>query len=342
MTDHTKAPFHDSDLDNEALDWFVRFSDAPHTAHTDAAFQRWLAGHPDRQAAYARWQADWRQMDAFPLAGVERLRSQGMQDKAAAAPAPAAPSQGRRGGWSARVPQAALAALVLSLGGGGGYLAWNHWQQQPVFAQSFETQRGQQLSVQLPDGSELRLDTATRVEVSLYRQRREVRLPQGQAVFHVQADSARPFQVLAGNTRVTVVGTRFAVRHTDAGQVRVAVEEGMVSVAALDRADWAVFLAAGQQMAGGVVAAVPPSGIAPWRDGRIALDNMPLSQALAEFERYGPTHMVVHDPEVAALRISGSFDPLRPGNFRQALVNMLPVRLQASGTQTEMEIVADP
>ena len=340
MTDHTKAPFHDSDLDNEALDWFVRFSDAPHTAHTHAEFQRWLAGRPDRQAAYVRWQADWRQMDAFPLAGVERLRSQGPPDKAAAAPAPAAPSQGRRGGWSALVPQAALVVLVLTLGGGGGYLAWNHWQQQPVFAQSFETRRGQQLGVQLPDGSALRLDTATRVEVRLYRQRREVRLPQGQAVFEVQADSARPFHVLAGNTRVTVVGTRFAVRHTADGPVRVAVEEGMVSVAARDRADWAVFLAAGQQMAGGVVSAVASSGIAPWRDGRIALDNMPLSQALAEFERYGPTHMVVHDPEVAALRISGSFDPLRPDSLRQALVKMLPVRLQASGTQTE--IVASP
>ena len=334
MNDHIKASFHDSDRDNEALDWFVRFSDAPHAAHSDAAFQRWLAGHPDRQAAYARWQADWRQMDAFPLAGVERLRCQVAQDKAAAAPA--APARRWRGGWSALLPQGALAALVLSLAGGGGYLAWNHWQQQPLFAQSFETERGQQLNVQLPDGSELRLDTATRVEVSLYRQRREVRLPHGQAVFEVQADSARPFRVLAGNTLVTVVGTRFVVRHTDEGPVRVGVEEGMVSVAALDRTDWAVFLAAGQQLAGGVVSAVPASGIAPWRDGRIALDNMPLSQALAEFERYGPTGMVVHDPAVAALRISGSFDPLRPGNFRQALVKMLPVRLQQSGTQTEI------
>ena len=331
MTDHSTATFHDSDLDTEALDWFVRFSDAPHTAHTDAAFQRWLAGHPDRQVAYARWQADWRQMDAFPLAGVEQMRLQVAQDKAVAAR-----SRVRRGGRSALVLRAALAVLVLALGGGGGYLAWNHWRQQPLFAQSYETQRGQQLSVQLPDGSKLRLDTATRVEVSLYRQRREVRLPQGQALFDVQADSARPFHVLAGNTRVTVVGTRFAVRHTDEGPVRVSVEEGMVSVAAQDRTDWAVFLAAGQQLAGGVVAAVASSGIAPWRDGRITLDNMPLSQALAEFERYGPTRMVVHDPAVAALRISGSFDPLCPGNFRQALVNMLPVRLQESGTQTEI------
>jgi transmembrane sensor len=337
MTDHSTAPFDDSDLDNEALDWFVRFSDAPHTAHTDAAFQRWLAGHPDRQAAFARWQADWRQMDAFPLAGVEQLRRQLAQDQAAAAArAPAAPPARPRRGWSALLPQGALAALVLSLAGGVAYLAWNQWQQQPVFAQSFETESGQQLNVQLPDGSALRLDTATRVEVRLYRQRREVRLPQGQAMFEVQGDSARPFHVLAGNTRVTVVGTRFAVRHTDAGPVRVAVEEGRVRVAALDRPDSAVLLTAGQQLAGGVVAAVASSCIAPWRDGRITLDNMPLSQAVAEFERYGPTRLVVYDPAVAALRISVTFDPLRLANFRQALVKVLPVRLQESGMLTEI------
>lgn len=346
MTDHSIANPPDSepdDLDDEALNWFVRFSDAPHTAHAHAEFQRWLAGRPDRQAAYVRWQADWRQMDAFPLAGVEQLRRQLAQDKAAAAALrPAARSEdGRRAWWQGLLaPQAALAAVILSLSGGGGYLAWNHWQQQPVFAQSFETQRGQQLNVELPDGSRLRLDTATRVEVSLYRQRREVRLPEGQAVFEVQGDSQRPFDVLAGDTKVTVVGTRFSVRHTADGPVRVAVEEGKVRVTGAAGASAAVLLTAGQQMAGGAVAAVASSGIAPWRDGRITLDNVPLSQALVEFERYGPTRLVVHDPAVAALRVSGTFDPLRLGNFRQALVKVLPVRLQETGEQ--MEIVASP
>ncbi|MFC7208495.1 FecR family protein [Comamonas endophytica] len=234
---------------------------------------------------------------------------------------------------------------MLALTGGGSYMAWDHWQRQPVFAQNFETLRGQQLNVQLPDGSQLRLDTATRVEVLLYRQRREVRLPEGQVAFAVQGDGTRPFDVLAGDTRVTVVGTRFSVRNTVGSPVSVAVEEGRVRVAAASDPDAAaaVLLTAGQQFVGGAagtVGAVAASGIAPWRDGRITLDNLPLSRALAEFERYGPTRMVVHDPAVAALRVSGTFDPRHLENFRRSLPQVLPVRLQEHGGQTE--IVARP
>ncbi|RYF27566.1 MAG: Fe2+-dicitrate sensor protein [Comamonadaceae bacterium] len=355
------------DLDTEALDWFVRQDGAPGAAPS-ADLQAWLAGHPARQAAFARWQADDRRLGALPAPAIDHLRRQLAADKAAAArPAADRPRAGRwawlRGGQSL-VPQAALAAMVLATAGGGGYLAWDHWQQQPVFAQDFSTGRGQQLDVQLPDGSRLRLDTATRVEVVLYRQRREVRLPEGQALFQVQGDATRPFDVLAGGVKVTVVGTRFSVRHTvgvpgDAA-VRVAVEEGRVRVAApaTNAVEAAaghapaepaepVLLTAGQQVRAdadgrlGPVAPVAAAGVAPWRDGRISLDDVPLAQALAEFERYGPTQLLVHDPAVAALRVTGTFDPRRLDSFRQALPKVLPVRLQA-GPGPQSEIVAVP
>lgn len=127
MTDQSVVIPPDSDpddCDDEALNWFVRLSDAPHTAHTDAAFQRWLAGRPDRQAAYARWQADWRQMQAFAPAGVEQLRSQGAMTAGARAPDVAAPSSEAR---RKRLARAALAALLLTLCA-GSYLAWSSWQ----------------------------------------------------------------------------------------------------------------------------------------------------------------------------------------------------------------------
>lgn len=353
MTEHSPAASQD-DLDTEALDWFVRHSRGPHNAQADARLQAWLADRPDRQAAYARWQADWRRLDALPASGVEQLRRQLAADQAAAQTAGRRPAlqgwrHGWRGAWSL-APRAALAAVLLSVAGGGGLLAWNHWQQQPVFAQDFSTGRGQQLNVQLPDGSQLRLDTATRAEVVLYRQRREVRLPQGQAVFQVQGDAARPFDVLAGGVKVTVVGTQFSVRHLQGEPVQVAVQQGRVQVTAAAGAGAtqppsSVLLQAGQQVAadaGGLqpVAPVPAAGIAPWRDGRISFDNVPLARALAEFERYGATGLSVRDPDVAALRLSGTFDPRRLDNFRRALPKVLPVRLQQDGAQTE--IVSSP
>lgn len=129
MTDQSVVIPPDSDpndCNEEALNWFVRLSDAPHTARTDAAFQRWLAGRPDRQAAYARWQADWWQMDAFPLAGVEQLHRRSASDSGAAARQPSALESGA-GGWKGMVPHAGLAALILLLCASGGYIAWRHW-----------------------------------------------------------------------------------------------------------------------------------------------------------------------------------------------------------------------
>lgn len=347
MTDRTIAQLPNSDLDAEALEWFARYSDAPDAAYSNATFRTWLNGHPDRETAFNRWQADWRQLDALPQSGIERLRLQLKQDQAKSEEKSRA-SERQPSWWSALIPQAALSAVVVALAVGSGYIAWGHWQQQPLFTQIYQTERGQQLIVQLPDGSRLRLDTATRIEVSWYRQRREVKLPEGQAVFEVQKDAARPFDVIAGSTKVTVVGTRFAVRNTAGSPVQVAVEEGKVRVSPLPTdgshapESAAVLLMAGQQMVAsadgglGPVKAIAASGMAPWRDGRITLENVPLSQALTEFERYAPTHMVVHDAAVGALRLSGTFDPQKLAHFRYALPKVLPVRLKENGELTEI------
>lgn len=359
-----------SELDAETLAWFTRTGRGPQ-ADQDADLQAWLRVDPARRRAFARWQAEWQALDSLPLAGVEQLRKQLAADKAAASElAPAAlpsvtppshipPKSSERRRWmrglSAMVPQAAAVVMMLSVSG-GAYLGWDYWQQQPVYTQNFATQRGEQLDIQLPDGSHLRLDTATRIAVTLYRQRREVTLTEGQVVFQVQGDAARPFDVLAGPMQVTVVGTRFSVRHTagisgDDG-VRVAVEEGRVRVrralpagktaraAAGD--GHAIELVAGQQVGADIagelapIAAVSAAGIAPWRDGRITFDNTPLAQALAEFERYGQTGLTVRDPAVAGLRLTGTFDPQRLGNFLLALPKVLPVRLRADGATTEI------
>ena len=249
---------------------------------------------------------------------------------------------------------------MAALAGGVGLMTWQRWQATPLFSRSYQTRRGQFADVPLPDGSRIELDTATQVEVTYYRRRREVRLLDGQALFSVTADPARPFQVDVAPLRVTVVGTRFSVRHTpDIGSddlAKVAVESGRVLVEArpagpADRADHAAptgdgdssrdsasrrLLGAGQQVAstveGGLTAisAVAEGGIAPWREFRVAFDNQRLDHALAELARYRdlPLPLRVRDPAVAALPITGVFDPRDLVTFRRVLPLSLPVRLR--------------
>ena len=340
-----------------ALDWFVRRGNADFGAAEEHAFQAWLQADPRHGDAFAHWQSEWRAFDAVPADLWAQLRrdldqemAQEITQRTASAPASTVRATRRR----VLLPAFAAAAAVAVLAG-TGMLAWNHWrvqQAQPLFAQQFGSPRGQQAEVPLPDGSRLRLDTDTQVAVRYHRDRREVRLQGGQAVFSVQADAQRPVQVLAGPLRVTVVGTRFAVRYTPdmpGGEgVSVAVQEGRVRVERVERVDapagdaQALLLQAGQQVradAAGTLSAIAPvsaAGIAPWREHRVGFDDMRLDRALAELARYRDTGLVVRDPAVAELRITGVFDPRDLATFRRVLPLSLPVRLRDADGVTEV------
>ena len=353
-------------LDIQAATWVARRRNGLNAAG-EAELRAWLAADPSHQAAYDDMDDTFGRLRDMPADQVETLRA-GLRPSEASHPSthtpeprqqtPPRPTSPGRRAWLLDIgrlfPQAATAAVAFSVVG-SGWLGWEHWRSQPTFEKAYATTRGQQLRTDLPDGSVLTLDTATQAEVRLYRDRREVHLRDGQALFSVQADSAHPFHVFAGGLRVTVVGTRFSVRHTRSGlgegETRVVVEEGRVRVARntsmeagelLGGGDDAVELTAGQSVAAssdgqlGRVTTVPPGSVAPWRDGRVNFDNTPLAQALAEFERYGATGLVISDPAVAAMRVGGSFELKRFNSFAQSLSQQLPVRLEQRGGSVEV------
>ncbi len=330
-------------LDAAAAGWMVRRQDGL-TPEEQAELEQWLAADPAHADALEQVEGVWGRMDELPEESLAALRT----GLAPARPVRCMPASPGRRSWLRDVggrlmPQAAAAALAFGVVGGGWY-GWSAWQGQPTYTQTLATARGQQKQVRLPDGSMLWLDTATQIEVRLYRQRREVRLSEGQVLFAVQPNAEQPFDVLAGATRVTVVGTRFAVRRTHSGlggdgAISVVVEEGRVRVAAASTAP--IELGAGQSVradAAGALGLVSTGAAAPaaWREGRVSFDGVPLAQALAEFERYGDTGLVVRDPAVAALMVHGSFELQQVGAFARALPQVLPVRLRRIDGRSEI------
>jgi transmembrane sensor len=327
--------------DVAAADWLVRHQDGLTPAEA-AQFDEWLAADARHRAAFDRLQALW--------AGLETVRPAATRRRAQPARRFAlAPWFGIAGGAATHAAAAAVAFVMI----GAGWWGWDAWRAAPVFSLQVATARGQQKEVRLPDGSTLWLDTATRADATFFRDRREVRLPEGQAMFSVQADAQRPFDVLAGPLRITVVGTRFAVRNTRSGlhegAVSVTVEEGRVRVAQLDGGPdgLAVQLAAGQGVVTDARGAIGPvhanasASVALWRESRVEFDGTTLAQALAEFGRYGAPDLVIRDPRVAALRVSGSFDLRRLDAFARALPRVLPVFVAPSGDVSEIRL-ADP
>lgn len=339
--------------DLAAATWAVRRRNGL-DAEGRAALQAWLAADPRHAAALEGMAATVGQLRQLPGDAVAALR----RSLPEAAPTRGASARDPRRGWrlGALVAPAAVAVLAVALVG-GGWMGWTRWQALPTFAQAFATERGQQIVARLPDdpvrGSSVQLDTATRLEARLFRDRREVRLQDGQAMFSVHADKERPFHVWAGHLHIVVVGTRFSVRHTasglDAGRTVVAVEEGHVRVSRAagqepgqDDGAAPIELVAGQMLVGeddgrlGPVTRVAPAAVAAWRSGRISFDHTPLAEALAEFERYRSTGLVIHDPAVAKLPVGGSYSLQQFGRFAESLPMVLPVRLVPQGEVSEI------
>lgn len=91
------------------------------------------------------------------------------------------------------------------------------------------TQRGGRTPLTLPDGSRVRLNTATRLRTVITPTLRSVWLDEGEAYFEITHDPKRPFEVIAGSQRVRVLGTTFSVRREPNG-LRVSVLEGRVQL----------------------------------------------------------------------------------------------------------------
>ncbi|KAF1049286.1 FecR family protein [Xylophilus sp.] len=195
--------------------------------------------------------------------------------------------------------------------------------------------------VQLADGSEVTLDTATEIAVSRHLRSRRVALLRGQALFDVAHSRWRPFTVDAGAARVRVLGTAFSVGRQDGGRVavtvlrgRVAVEDAAGALVAQLTPGWQARLEAGRWQA---PARVDAQAATAWREGRLVFSHTPLPQVLAEIERYGGLGVrPADDPALAGLRLSGVYRTDNARALLDLLPHVLPVRVDraADGSAT--------
>lgn len=302
-----------------------------------AALTQWRSKSAEHEAAAREARGRW---DA--LGGMaESLRShfdahphqQGTRD----APRP---SQG------SRRRQVLLSGIALLAGGAlAGRGAWWYWRQ-PTFAKAYDTRIAQLLQVVLPDGqaggTESRIDLAPRsaIDVTLYRDRRIVRMDAGEVRFDVARDADRPFVVTTREARIEVVGTVFTVRDRG-GFVSVGVERGLVSVRPLLSHDveghhgmrGAINVGAGQSVEIREGRATPvrtasTATMSAWRDGWLVFENTPLNEALKTINAYRANPIVSVDARVDALRLSGRFRANDSAGLVAALPMILPLTVR--------------
>lgn len=220
------------------------------------------------------------------------------------------------------------AGIVLAVALAFTALAW--WN--PAYkTERFATAIGERRTVLLGDGSQLLLDSGTRVDVSWRLRSREAGLHAGQVLFDVSSALYRPFVVSAGLAQVEVLGTLFNVRRLDDDKVRVTLARGRVQVAAAGHTP--VSLMPGQQVdaIGGQLLPVAKADAAramAWKEDRIVFEQTPLDEAVSLLRHYRKAAIRLDDPSLAALKLSGVFDAHNVDRLLALLPSILPVAVQ--------------
>ncbi|WP_159916314.1 FecR domain-containing protein [Pantoea sp. 18069] len=210
---------------------------------------------------------------------------------------------------------------------------WLGWQQRRVDGERWRSATGEQLPLTLADGTRLLLNTATEIAVDFNAQARTIGLLGGEILVTSAPDPSplpRPLRVVTADGSVRPIGTRFSVRRAGSDDYsRVVVFEGAVEVEGqgkLTRVD------AGQRLDFGASGAGQPqahAGVADeaWTQGMVVARRMRLADLVAELDRYHPGFLRCH-PDVADLRISGTFPALARERSLQLLAETLPVQVR--------------
>lgn len=204
----------------------------------------------------------------------------------------------------------------------------------------------EQRTVELSDGTRVSLNANSRVVVQYDDRVRKVTLTSGEALFNVTKHQPRPFVVVIGDRKVIAVGTSFVVRREEpAGSAfAVTLVEGRVAIEPISWPDELPsntvmglnLLNPGERLRFADTATEvrdSPSidKVTAWQRGQLIFDDASLSEAVAEFNRYGSHKMAIDDPVVGKLRVGGVFRIGDPSSFAQAMANAYHLRIVNRG-----------
>ncbi|MEX2283782.1 MAG: FecR domain-containing protein [Gemmatimonadota bacterium] len=329
--------------DPERWEALGRYLTGESTAEEAAAMRAWLAQDPARErAAEALGRTMGRVAFTPPAdldveAALSRVKQRRTESGVVPLSRPAAQEPPTRR-WTTTLFRIA-AAVVLLLGTSLWWRASQTDRDTPSSAQAFATAIGQTDSLTLSDGTRVILAPASRLTIAVdYNEKdRLVRLD-GEALFDVPHDDAKPFTVLAGLATIRDLGTTFTVRNDDAQQVRVAVTSGSVLLRAVSATpDTGVVLHAGERglvtrtgktsvMGGGI-----PEAALAWTRGTLVFDNATLSQVKLELKRWYGIELQLSDSALAQRTITATFDRVPIAQVLNVIALALGLNVDRSG-----------
>jgi transmembrane sensor len=314
-------------LSDEAAEWFIRLRDDRLNERHRERNVRWLKQSPAHIAELLRIQQVYTvlraaKLDNSPPSSPGQADSNVIEFMPRALPVvpQASPNESRVRStvtWKVAASVACLAVSLLL-----GFIVKAAW-----LDRTLETELGEWRIATLTDGTVVRIGPGSRLRLSFGDDHRSVRLLEGEAMFDVAKDPARPFFVQSEMVGVLAVGTEFRVSRRG-GEDVVAVTEGTVAVyrdgrdevrgavtqpaAQLANATGGVALTAGEQVSVSKVNQSQPVAKQKvnvdyelaWADGWVTYEDKTIAEVANEFNRRNRVKIVIVDASIAARRLA--------------------------------------
>lgn len=339
--------------EDRAAAFLQRRDTGPWTPADEAELSAWLESSTAHRVAFLRTEAAWEAMGRLKALGaglpprevpapevIIAAASPKVPQRPQASPVPAGKPRRRR-------PHKA-AAIAASLLAAAGSAFWAH--QLWFSGERYASPIGGLTSVPLEDGSHIILNTDSQVHVVLSETERHVDLNQGEAFFEVAKDAKRPFVVQARHTRIIAVGTQFSVRRESNGEIQLLVTEGKVRVEggyvtppATGTGSSVAPESPTNLVSAGEVAHIGLNGMKvrdeagpqaadalAWRDGYLVFKDTSLAEAVTQFNRYSTRQIVITDPALAQMPLTGRFRATNSEAFISLLEQAFHVRADSS------------
>jgi transmembrane sensor len=325
----SRNPRIQAEVRAEAIEWLITFSEKEVNAEALRRFNEWLRTSPEHVATYLRVAAFWQDADRIEpkhRRDIERLVRDASAESNVYSFEPRLAPRRDADRPLRSLSRPALAATALLLGVAILAVLWDTYFKTPTYV----TNIGELRTITLEDGSVVTLNASSRIRLSFTRTERLVELTDGQALFRVTKDPARPFIVQSNEAKVTAVGTQFDVNRKSSGTV-VTVLEGRVSVTGSaaeptspSRLNSPMLVSAGEQAIVTPVQASKhresqPANVAAWTTGLLVFDSEPLREVARAFNRQNAKQLIITDPELQELRISGVFPAAGAGPIAKFL-----------------------
>jgi transmembrane sensor len=324
--DHSPVPTA-AEINACASDWLQRRDFWNWSESDQAALDAWLAESWANRVAFYRLEAAWRRTDR--LAALRK-------------PFQSAQACTRTEKIVPFVIRAAAACAFV------GFVGWALTYKPAPQGKVYSTSVGGRETVMLADGTQIELNTDTSIRVLDSAGKRQVWLDKGEAYFQVTHDPTHPFVVWTAGRQVTDLGTKFDIRQ-DASRLEVAVMEGRVSVGGTPSApSQRLLLSQGDVLIATAVSMSvvkkPEQKIAKqlgWRHGTLVFDDVPLSEAITELNRYSAHRLVAANDATGRVRVSATFPTTGVDDFLQLATSVLKLRVQQRNGETVLSQAAN-